>query len=66
VNWFDPLTGLGSISRAGFVTRDAGGADVAVRARVLDPTHVFDEGDVVIFTLENDHDGLRATDVRSA
>lgn len=65
VTWFDPERGVGSISRAGFVSRDHGGAAIAVHhAQVI--TIGIKAGDRVRFTLQPDATGLRAVDVQAA
>ncbi|MFI7680917.1 cold-shock protein [Actinophytocola sp. NPDC049390] len=67
VKRFDPRTGFGLISRAGFVSRDVGGADVLVHhSHVADSTGVLEEGAVVTFTLEHHQRVLRAVAVRAA
>ncbi len=67
VKWFNTKRGFGFISRAGFVSRDAGGADVFVHhSQVTDPFGGFVPGDLVKFTIESRTDGLRALDVHAA
>lgn len=67
VKWFNAKKGFGFISRVGFVSRDAGGADVFVHhTQLVDPDRAFGPGDVVRFTIERHPDGLRAADVRAA
>jgi CspA family cold shock protein len=63
VTRFDERQGSGFISRAGFVSREGGDAQIFVHRSQIN-THVApSEGDHVRFTLETGHDGLRAVDV---
>jgi CspA family cold shock protein len=66
VTWFDAERGDGFISRAGFVSRDNGGAEIFVHQSQIngDRPHHIGEGDRVTFTLEPHADGLRAADVQ--
>jgi len=67
VKWFSARKGLGFISRAGFVSRDAGGADIFVHhSQIAHSSHVVEPGDLVKFTLERHPTGLRAADVHPA
>jgi CspA family cold shock protein len=67
VKWFDARRGFGFISRAGFVSRDAGGADVFVhQSQIAGPSRGFGPGELVTFTLERHPHGLRAADVSAA
>lgn len=67
VKWFNAKRGFGFISRTGFVSRDAGGADVFVHhSQVTDPPGGFVPGDLVRFTIDLRADGLRALDVHAA
>jgi cold shock protein len=67
VKWFNASRGFGFISRAGFVSRDAGGADVYIhRSQIASPSRVFEAGELVTFTLERHLLGLRAIDVHAA
>jgi cold shock protein len=49
LTWFDLTRGVGSISRAGFVSRDAGGAEVLVHRAQLTAAGM---GDLVRFNLQ--------------
>jgi CspA family cold shock protein len=62
LTWLDPTRGVGSISRAGFVSRDAGGAEIMVRLTTADTLGV---GDRVRFSLEPHPEGVRAVDVHA-
>jgi CspA family cold shock protein len=67
VKSFNAREGFGFISRAGFVSRDAGGADVFVHhSQVTSPLGNFEPGDLVQFTIERHPDGLRALNVHAA
>ncbi|MFC0112059.1 cold shock domain-containing protein [Kibdelosporangium aridum] len=65
VTWFDAERGFGFISRAGFVSRDGGGAAVVVYQSHIsgDSPGPISTGDCVRFTLEPHAQGLRAADV---
>ncbi|SMD26941.1 cold-shock protein [Kibdelosporangium aridum] len=65
VTWFDAERGFGFISRAGFVSRDDGGAEIFVHQSQItsDSLRPIGRGDRVRFTLEPHAQGLRATDV---
>jgi CspA family cold shock protein len=65
--WFNARKGFGFISRAGFVSRDAGGADVFVHhSQIAGSSRAVERGDLVKFTLESHPTGPRAVDVRPA
>jgi CspA family cold shock protein len=66
VTWFDAKRGFGFISRAGFVSRDEGGAEVFVHHSQINDGNPrpISRGDQVTFTLEPHAQGLRAADVR--
>ncbi|TCP50862.1 CspA family cold shock protein [Tamaricihabitans halophyticus] len=66
VTWFDQGRGFGFISRAGFVSRDDGGAEVFVHRGQIsgDGSRRLGRGDRVSFTLRPHAAGLRAADVR--
>lgn len=67
VKWFNARKGFGFISRAGFVSRDAGGADVFVHhSQIASASRAFEPGELVKFTLERHPHGLRAMDVHAA
>jgi CspA family cold shock protein len=69
VTWFDAGRGFGFISRAGFVSRDDGGAEIFVHHSQIssqiggDSSRPIGEGDRVRFTLQPHARGLRAADV---
>jgi cold shock protein len=65
VTWFDAGRGFGFISRAGFVSRDDGGAAVFVHHSQIsgDSSRPISRGDRVRFTLQPHAQGLRAADV---
>ncbi|WP_216209188.1 cold-shock protein [Amycolatopsis aidingensis] len=65
VTWFDAGRGFGFISRAGFVSRDEGGADVFVHHSQVsaDSPRPLGTGDRVRFSLRPHAQGLRAADV---
>jgi CspA family cold shock protein len=65
VTWFDAGRGFGFISRAGFVSRDDGGAEIFVHHSQItdDSPRSISRGDRVRFTLQPHADGLRAADV---
>jgi CspA family cold shock protein len=63
VKWFSATKGFGFISRAGFVSRDAGGADVFMHHSQIAESGRVEPGDLVRFIL--DPDGLRAVDVHA-
>lgn len=65
VKWFNATKGFGFISRAGFVSRDAGGADVFMHHSQLAGSARVEPGDLVRFTLDRHPDGLRAVDVHA-
>jgi CspA family cold shock protein len=65
VTWFDPRRGFGFISRAGFVSRDAGGAEIFVHRSQVDTASTLDVGDRVRFTLELHPKGLHAVAVHA-
>jgi CspA family cold shock protein len=65
LTWFDPTRGVGSISRAGFVSRDEGGAEVLVHHAQLTTADTVGVGDRVRFSLEPHPEGLRAVDVHA-
>lgn len=65
VKWFSTRKGFGFISRAGFVSRDAGGADVFVHHSQLAGSSRVGSGDLVRFTIDRHPDGLRALDVQA-
>lgn len=65
VTWFDQRRRFGFISRAGFVSRDGGGADVFVHGSQINAdSRALTQGDHVRFTLELGSKGVHATDVR--
>jgi CspA family cold shock protein len=65
VTWFDVERGFGFISRAGFVSRDDGGAEVFVHHSQISGgnSRPISTGDCVTFTLAPHAQGLRAADV---
>jgi cold shock protein len=65
VTWFDAERGFGFISRAGFVSRDNGGAEIFVHHSQIsgDSRGSLGNGDRVRFTLQPHERGLRAADV---
>jgi CspA family cold shock protein len=65
VTWFDAGRGFGFISRAGFVSRDDGGAEIFVHHSQIsdDSPRPLGKGDRVRFTLQPHARGLRAADV---
>jgi cold shock protein len=65
VTWFDAGRGFGFISRAGFVSRDDGGAEIFVHHSQIsgDSARPVSSGDRVTFTLQPHARGLRAADV---
>jgi CspA family cold shock protein len=65
VTWFDPQRGVGAISRAGFVSRDAGGTDVVVDHAQVATADAIVAGTPVRFTLEHHSTGLRAVEVHA-
>jgi cold shock protein len=65
VKWFSAKRGFGFISRAGFVSRDAGGADLFVHHSQLACSASVERGELVRFSVERHADGLRAVDVHS-
>lgn len=65
VTWFDAERGHGLISRAGYVSRDNGGAEIFVHQSQINSgrPHHISEGDRVTFTLAPHAGGVRAMDV---
>lgn len=64
IAWFDRRRGFGFISRAGFVSREGGGADVFVHRTELKPAAPAPrKGDRVRFTLQPRPEGLYAIGV---
>lgn len=65
VRWFSTRKGFGFITRAGFVSRDAGGTDVFFHHSQLAGSSRPGTGDLMRFALERHPGGLRAVDVRA-